>query len=421
MSLWHQLKRFIKLLDMEVPQVSKAAALELGEHRGFTGENIVTLSTQDWADLWTGKQRFMLQFARQGNRVLYVETQFHWVTYLRLFGRHWRRAFLFLRGAREVERNLYIYTPPILLPGFQIFPWINVINNFVLGIFLKLVLKRLSFNDPLLWLYTHFNRSLVKRLSCKKALYFCVDELSAARGLISKEVVVRQEVDTLESVDAAIATTDVLKDTRNRFNDNIHVVPNATNVSHFNKAVSGNCPEPQDLRKIPRPRLVFVGAIGYWLDLGLLRNIAISRPHWQIVLIGPKMTDTGLLKNLENVHFLRRKDYDSLPDYLAWCDVALNPYKDDDLARGCSPLKLYEYIAAGLPVVSTVMPEARRFNGLVRIAENHDDFIGGIEEILSLEETARSSNRRKAYEESQNHTWEKRFLEVEKIVKEILV
>jgi glycosyltransferase involved in cell wall biosynthesis len=67
------------------------------------------------------------------------------------------------------------------------------------------------------------------------------------------------------------------------------------------------------------------------------------------------------------------------------------------------------------------MPEARRFNGLVRIAENHDDFIGGIEEILSLEETARSANRRKAYEESQNHTWEKRFLEVERIVKEILV
>ncbi len=68
MSLWNQLKRLIGLFDLKVPQVPRGAALELGEHRGFTGENIVTLSTQDWTDLWTGKQPFMLQFAGQGNR-----------------------------------------------------------------------------------------------------------------------------------------------------------------------------------------------------------------------------------------------------------------------------------------------------------------------------------------------------------------
>jgi glycosyltransferase involved in cell wall biosynthesis len=138
-------------------------------------------------------------------------------------------------------------------------------------------------------------------------------------------------------------------------------------------------------------------------------------------MIGPQMTHIGLLKNLENVHFLGRKEYDRLPDYLAGCDVALNPYKDDNIARGSSPLKLYEYIAAGLPVVSTEMPEARSFNGLVRIASNRDDFIKGIENILSLDDAARSSSRRRAYEESQNHTWEKRFLEVERIVREMLV
>jgi len=78
-------------------------------------------------------------------------------------------------------------------------------------------------------------------------------------------------------------------------------------------------------------------------------------------------------------------------------------------------------MAAGLPVVSSEMPEARRFDDLVRIAVNHDDFVRGIEEILSLEQTTRASNRRRAYEESQNHTWEKRFLEVERIVEEVLV
>jgi len=421
MKVRNIITRIVEMFDVEVPKVSKAAALKLEGHRGFSGQSIVTLSTQDWGDLWTSKQRFMLQFARQGNRVLYVETQFHWVTYLRLFRKHWRRIFLFLLGAREIEPNLFIYTPPILLPAFQIFTWINTINNFVLAIFLRLVLRKLSFKDPVLWLYTHFNQSLVKRLGCKKSLYFCVDELSAARGLIKREVVNEQEAETLRSVDAAITTTTTLKDTRNRFNSNIHVVPNAANVSHFNKAVLGSCPEPEDLKVIPRPRLVFLGGIAYWLDLDLLRHTAKSRPHWQIIMVGPEVIDTGLLKNLENVHFLGRKDYDRLPDYLAWCDVALNPYKVDDIARGCSPLKLYEYIAAGLPVVSSEMPEAHRFDGLVRVTTNYDDFVSGIEEILSLGETTRASSRHKAYEVSQKHTWENRFVEVERIVEEMLV
>ncbi len=421
MGIRNIITRIVEMFAIDSSQVSKAAVLKMGKHSGFSGESIVTLSTQDWGDLWTSKQRFMLQFARQGNRVLFVETQFHWVTYLRLFTKHWRRAFLFLRRAREIEPNLYIYTPPILLPAFQIFPWINVINNLILAVFLRLVLRKLSFNDPVLWLYTHFNKPLVKRIGCKKTLYYCVDDLTAAKGLIKKEIAARQEAETLKSVDTAITTTEILKETRNVYNDNIYVVPNAANVSHFNKSATSGCPEPEDLKPIARPRLVFIGGIAYWLDLELLRHLAISRPHWQIVMIGPPMTDIGLLENLENVHFLWRKEYDRLPDYLAWCDVALNPYKDDDIARGSSPLKLYEYMAAGLPVVSTEMPEARRFNGLVRIAANHDDFVNGIEEILSLDEKTRASNKRRALGESLKHTWENRFLEVERIVKEMLV
>jgi glycosyltransferase involved in cell wall biosynthesis len=421
MKIRDVITRLLGLPDGIDSQVSESAALKLEAHHGLSGQSMVTLSTQDWADLWTGKQRFMLQFARQGNRVLYVETQFHWVTYLRLFTKHWRRIFLFLLGARQIEPNLYLYTPPILLPAFQIFPPINTINNFVLGILIRSILRRLSFRDPILWLYTHYNRPLEKKLRYKKSLYFCVDELPDSRGMINREVARKQEAETLESVDSVITTTDILKRAKNLFNGNIHVVSNGANVAHLNKAMSGGCPEPQDLKVISKPRLVFVGGISYWLDLELLRHMAMSRPNWQIVMIGPVMTDIGLLKNLENVHFLGRKNYDYLPDYLAWCDVALNPYKVDDMARGCSPLKLYEYIAAGLPVVSSEMPEARRFDGLVRVAANGDDFVAGIEEILSLGDATRSSNRHKAYEESQNHSWEKRFLDVEEIVEEMLI
>jgi glycosyltransferase involved in cell wall biosynthesis len=412
--------RTINFLLPDAPRVSPAAQLDLKGHNGLTDQDIVSLSTQDWHDLWTRKQRFMLQFARQGNRVLYVETQFHWVTYFRLFRRHWRRIYLFLLGPRMVVPNLYVYTPPILLPGFQIFPWLAGINNFVLGFFIRFAMNRVGMRRPLLWLYSHFNKSLIKKLGCEKTLYECVDEFSGAKGLVRADVARAQEAETLKAVDLAIVTAPALKTSKERFNRNIFVVPNAANVAHFGRAIHEDLPEPADLIHIARPRLVFVGVIAYWVDLELVRYIVVNRPSWNIVMLGPVATNINIFRGLENVHFLERKPYDVLPDYMAWCDVALNPYKVDSVAENCSPLKLYEYLASGLPIVSTAMPEARRFDGLVAVADSYADFLESIDAILAWGREKRDGHIARAQAEAQRHSWESRFLEVEKIAREAL-
>ena len=415
------LRRKIKFLLYPNDNKSfSSAALNLDSKRGLSGEYIITLSTQDWNDLWTRKQRFMLQFARQGNKVLYVETQFHWITYLRLFKRHWRRIYLFLLGPREIEPNLYLYTPPLLIPAFQIYPVFAAINNVILGIFLNSAMKKIGMKRPLLWMYSHFNQPLIKKLDARRALYECVDEYSSAKGLIKAEVVKRQEAATLKAVDVAVVTASKLKVNKTIFNRNIHVVPNASNVAHFNRAVSDNLPEPEDLKDIPHPRLIFIGATAYWIDLDLLHYVAIAEPDWHIVMVGPIIVDIAILQNQRNIHFLGRKPYEILPNYLAASDVALNPYKIDDVAENCSPLKLYEYMAAGLPVVSTEMPEARKFPELIRVASNYDEFVRHIDKILEWNDNWRKIYSAKSCEESQNHTWEKRFLEVEKIAQEAL-
>ncbi len=327
-----------------------SAVMSLEPHAGLQGQDIVTLSTQDWHDLWTRKQRFMFQFARQGNRVLYVETQFHWLSYIKQFKRHWRRIYLFLYGPREVQQNLYVYTPPLLLPAFQIFPSLAKINNFFLGFFLKSQMRHLGIKEPLLWLYSHFNRPLVKRLGARRALYECVDEFSGAKGLIKPEVARAQETETLRAVDVAIVTAAGLKASKERINRNTHLVPNAANVAHFSHASAANIPEPTDLNMLHRPRLVFIGATAYWIDLELLRHIALNKPSWEIVMVGPVSVNVELLKEFDNIHFVGRKPYDDLPAYLAWSDIALNPYRIDSVAENCSPLKLYEYLASGIPV-----------------------------------------------------------------------
>jgi len=416
-TVWEKIKR---VLLADTMKISRTAELHVEEHEGLKGEDIVTLSTQDWNDLWTRKQRFVLQFARQGNRVLYVETQFHWVSYVRQFRKHWRRVFLFALGARRVEENLFVYTPPLLVPAFQVFPSLAKVNNFVLGIALKRVMKKLGMKSPVLWIYTHFNKSLIKKLGAKKALYECVDDYSGAKGLIKREVVIKQEAETLKEVNAAIVTAESLRPSKLAYNSRIHVVCNAANVSHFNRAVSEKHIEPVDLSGVGRPRLVFLGMTQYWVDLELLDYIAGEKPEWQIVMIGPVAVDVRRFERAKNMHFLGNKPYDDLPDYMAYCDVALNPYRVDDVAKGCSPLKLYEYLAAGLPVVSTEMPEARKFDKIVTVASNYEMFVLAVEEILIRDAGSREELKKQALAESQKHSWEKRFREVEKIAMEVL-
>jgi glycosyltransferase involved in cell wall biosynthesis len=414
------LSRFWRFFMPRPPEISNAAQLQLKGHSGLNGREIVTLSTQDWNDLWTRKQRFMLQFARQGNRVLYVETQYHWVTYIRQFPKQWRRFYLFLLGPREVEPNLYVLTPPILLPAFQVFPFIAKINNFVLSIFLKATLRKVEFDRPILWLYSHFNHSLIKTLGCQKALYECVDEFSGARGLVRADVARAQEIDTLRSVDLAIVTAPSLKSSKENYNRNIFVVPNATNVAHFTMANTISQPEPRDLSQIPRPRLIFVGGIAYWVDLALLRFIAVNRPNWNIVMVGPVITRTNEFKGLDNIYLLGRKPYAEVPNYLASCDIALNPYKVDSVAENCSPLKLYEYLASGLPIVSTDMPEARRFGDLVTVADSYRSFLESCDDILQWTCEQKDRRRQRARAEVGNHSWENRFRQVDKIAQEAL-
>src|SRR5207248_1936245 len=111
---------------------------------------------------------------------------------------------------------------------------------------------------------------------------------------------------------------------------------------------------PSDLASIPAPRLGFVGHIHYWIDLKLIRYLAEKRPHWSFVLLGPvaPLADIRQIRNLPNVHLLGRKSALQIPAYLQGMDCCLNPYVMGDIAENCSPLKLYEYLAAGKCVIS---------------------------------------------------------------------
>lgn len=373
---------------------------------------ILCLSTQDFTDLWTRKQRFMTNFAREGHKVIYVETQWHLLTWVKQlwgdFGRiNFGRILRFMRKPREAEKNLYIATPPLLLPFFQMFTPIAVVNNLVVGLWLRWICARLGVRQPLVYTYVPYSHLSIKIIGSKKVLYEKVDDLAAAQGLVKKSTVKTLEDKLLKITGTVIVTASRLKRMLMGSHDRIEIIPNACEVSHFRKAITS--PVARAIDNIPRPRIGFVGAFAYWLDQDLIAYLADTYPKWQFVFIGPVATNVDKLKRYENVRFLGRVPYDELPSYMAGIDVFINPYKQDDVAASCSPLKVFEYLAAGSPVVSVPMPEVMRFSPDLRIADNYFEFGKSIKGLIELDQTELNQLRRRLTMLVENDDWSDRF------------
>jgi O-antigen biosynthesis protein len=155
--------------------------------------------------------------------------------------------------------------------------------------------------------------------------------------------------------------------------------------------------------------------VAEWLDLELIAKIARRRKDWSFVLIGPILVDVSVLRDESNVLLLGPRPYSTLPGYLKGLDVATIPFLMNELTRNADPIKLYEYLAAGLPVVSTDMPQVRRFQPVIEVAHSVDDFEQAIEQALNdrseLAVEARVAEARK-------HSWSRRFAEVEALIAE---
>lgn len=384
----------------------------------ITGRDIVILSTQDWDYSPTRKHHFARMFAAQGNRVLYVEQQMHWAGWLIDLRRQFSRAWRWLRGPRPVANGLWVYTLPLVLPFFQMSARINWLNNLFLLPVLKWQLRRLGFAAPILWAYTPHAADFVGRLGEQAAVYTCVDDFTSSRGLVSPDTIARLERRLIETVDLLITTAPALHESRRRYARQAALVPNGVDVEHFARAASANLAVPPAVADLPRPIVGFVGRINYWIDTGLLARIARAHPEWSLVLVGPTdlLAKMKPLRGLANVHVTGRVPYADVPAYVKAFDVCVNPYLADGVAEHCSPLKLYEYVASGKPVVSVDMPAAHTFEGLVEIAADADEFLPLLERVVAAPDK-RSGARMAAARE---HTWQRRFEAVCAALAEIL-
>jgi anaerobic magnesium-protoporphyrin IX monomethyl ester cyclase len=185
--------------------------------------------------------------------------------------------------------------------------------------------------------------------------------------------------------DLIFTNSQPLKEFLGRDRDDVHCVLNGVSPEHFIIDKSNSVPE--DLQRIPRPRIGYTGKLSRRLDIGLVSFLAARMPESNFVFVGPVLNRKWIkpLFEFKNIHLLGDKHYSKLPAYIAALDVCLIPHDVDHEVDG-DPLKLYEYLFSGKPVVSTDIPGVDAFEDVISIARTKEDFLEAINKYLALSE-----------------------------------
>lgn len=387
----------------------------------LAGRDIICIASSSWNAMWVNSQHLMDRLAND-NRVLYINN-----LGLRAPGKSsgdWRKVFRrvgeWFRGAVRVKENIWIISPiSIPLHGYS---WIRRFNRWILKWTIRRYLRRLDFRDPLLWSFLPLGVELIDKLGESLVIYHCVDDYAANPGVAAEELR-EMESRLLVRADLVFATNPVLYEERTKSARKIFYLGNVANAGHFFPQKEREI--PPRLAKLPKPILGYQGNIsGYKTDLSLVAHLARSLPHASIVLVGPvgwgdPATDVSQLKELGNTHLLGRVPYEDLPDFVAAFDVGLLPMKNNESTRRSFPMKFYEYMAAGKPIVATSLPAFEQYRDrphLCRLAEDKESFVKAVEDALS--ETEDFTTER--VDEAKANSWRKRVEQIGEIVAEEL-
>ncbi|KAA2235749.1 glycosyltransferase family 1 protein [Salinarimonas soli] len=243
------------------------------------------------------------------------------------------------------------------------------------------------------WYYTPMALAFTSELDCDACVYDNMDELAAFKGA-SPELLALEE-SLFQRVDVVFTGGMSLYEAKRSRHRNVHGLPSSIEAAHFAKA-RGQTEEPAELRDIPHPRLGFFGVIDERMDVELVGQCADLRPDWHFVMIGPVVKiDPAGLPQRPNIHWLGGRDYKDLPRYLGAWDVGFMPFAINEATRFISPTKTPEFLAAGLPVVSTPITDVVRpygERGFVEIAMTPLEVVPKVEGLM-----ARSPEEREAW------------------------
>jgi len=287
----------------------------------------------------------------------------------------------FTEPIKEVEPNIFVLNP-LAIPTYGS----SIVRSFNQKFLLsqvKKAMRKLGFENPLNMVFNPAAGLLAGKLGESEIIYYCVDDYTEFTGVASglKEI----EEELFRKSDLVVVSAEKLLDDKKKFNKNTQIIRHGTDWRHFRKSLEETTEIPEEIKNLPKPIIGFHGLLADWVDYELIKKIAAKYKEGSVVLIGKIAVDAEkkirILDDIENIHFLGRKPYETLPNYCKGFDVALNPFVINDLTLAANPLKVREYLAAGLQTVSTDIPEVRILKHCL-VGESHEHFIEQIEKAL---------------------------------------
>lgn len=364
----------------------------------FRDKTVVMFSAVAHDGLFARPQQLARQMVVRGARVLFVEPP--WTFFSPLKRPQLLKTWIGRERLRRSEQGVYIYTPPPLWPAQNAYRAFNRINQGILARGVAACLSEMGTSADLI--LTHLPMS-ADWPGAEPILYECVDDHSAFGGLSVKSTVLSTEADLLRRAYRVTATAETLLDRVRKVRDDAALVPNGADFDHF-AAAAGR----------PEGRLVagFYGGVGPWLDLGLVAQAAALMPEVAFELIGPLEPGTQVPDFPSNVVLRGFVPYVHLPGELRRFFAVTIPFRISDLTVAVNPIKLYEYLAAGKPVLVPRLPELIKFGPLVYVYDDAASFCDALRAALT--EPVEMSQRRQGM--ARDNSWENRLDAIEQLL-----
>jgi glycosyltransferase involved in cell wall biosynthesis len=365
------------------------------------GENIVCFA-KDWGHDPTSVNHVMKTLGRD-NRILWLNSIAARTPSLgqssdvaRMLG----KLRSFARGPRKISESFTVYTPIVLpLPHSSA---AVAVNAQILRATVGLVRRSLGMQDFQLWSFLPISSRYADQLGASLLVYYCVDEWTQFSNLDGARIG-RMEAELCRRADLVFCTARTLVEKKQVYNPETHLASHGVDHAHFSAALDEATPLPPALARLPKPVLGFFGLVQDWIDVKLLAYLARQRPSWSVVVIGDTKVDVSELRALPNVLLTGRLPYEELPRWCKGFDLGLCPFVQNELTRNVNPIKLREYLSAGLPVVSTYLPELAATPEWCSVATDHPSFLAACERELAQDSPAR---RRQRADAMRAETWE---------------
>jgi glycosyltransferase involved in cell wall biosynthesis len=397
--------------------MSEAARTPAAEDGELTlqGADILCVGFSDWSTDVLTNQQHLLARAAERNRILFVESL--GLRRPQLASRDLRRIMRRLARARRplrVEDGVHVLSP-LVLP-LHSNALVRRLNAWLLRRYVGYALRRVGMSKPILWSFVPHAEVLIDWLAPSKVLYY-IDDDHAAKAGIDAGSFLAAERRFAARADVVLASAPELVTRMREYNDNVHYAPNVADTRLFARALQAG-PTDAALAACPSPRIVFVGAIlAAKIDLALVAELARLRPQWSFAFVGPvgpgePRTNVDELRSQPNIHLLGYRPYEQLPEVLRGADAAIVPYLLDGEMRSVFPMKTYEYLAAGLPVVSTPLETLGEVPDIAKAA-GAEQFAASLQEAMDGDNPqARAERSRRA----QSHSWESRLGQIAEVL-----